>query len=101
MTAALERTHEWIKQNRHMKLKEMIKELNMKLRGHYNYYGITFNSRGINCYYLEVVRMLQKWLNRRGGKRVWNWERYVQLINKWEPLLKPKIYHSQLLTKPI
>jgi RNA-directed DNA polymerase len=41
MTAALERTHEWIKQNRHMKLKEMIKELNMKLRGHYNYYGIT------------------------------------------------------------
>ena len=101
MTAVLERTHDWIKQNRHMKLKNLIKELNMKLRGHYNYYGITFNSRCIELYYVEVVRMLQKWLNRRGGKRVWRWEIFAKLINKWIPLLKPKIYHSQLSTKPI
>jgi RNA-directed DNA polymerase len=101
LTAALERTHDWIKQNRHMKLRELIKELNMKLRGHYNYYGITLNSRGINGYYLAVMKMLHKWLNRRGGKQVWNKERYEQLINKGIPLLKPKIYHSQLSTKPI
>jgi len=56
-----------------MKFKELISALNVKLRGHYNYYGITFNSIGIISYYEQVKRCLYKWLNRRGGKPVWNW----------------------------
>ena len=76
-------------------------ELNVKLRCHYNYYGITFNSKGINCYYEQVKRSLHKWLNRRGGKPVWNWDRFNILIKVWNPLLKPKIYHSYLSAKPI
>lgn len=100
-TQSLVKTTDWIKKNRHRKLKELIPELNVKLRGHYNYYGITFNSRGINNYYYQVRRILHKWINRRGGKKIWNWDRYHKLITERLPLLKPKIYHSMLKAKPI
>lgn len=98
---ALSKTQEWIKENRHRRLKEIIPELNTKLRGHYNYYGITFNSIGLNSYFEQVKRILHKWLNRRGGKAVWNWDRFNELIKVWIPLLKPKLYHSFQRVKPI
>jgi RNA-directed DNA polymerase len=94
LTVSLQKTQAWIKANRHMRLKTLIKELNVKLRGYYNYYGITFNSKGIAKYYYRVVRYLQKWLNRRGGKSIWTWDRFYELITIWLPLLKPRIYHS-------
>jgi len=98
---ALDNTHKWLKKNRHRKIKELISELNVKLRGHYNYYGITFNSKGIASYHEQVKRKLIMWLNRRGGKPVWTWARFSKLINLWYPLLNPKIYHSYLRAKPI
>ena len=101
LTVAIGKIQDWIKHNRHSKLKELIPELNVKLRGHYSYYGITFNSKGVNSYYEQVKRSLQKWLNRRGGKSVWNWDRFNKLIEEWLPLFKPKIYHSYLSAKPI
>jgi group II intron reverse transcriptase/maturase len=94
LTIALDKIQDWIKKNRHKNLKELMTKLNAKLRGHYNYYGIMFNSKGINRYYELVKRILHKWLNRRGGKLVWDWERYVKLINVWSPMLKPRLYHS-------
>lgn len=98
---ALDKIQNWIKKNRHRKLTELIPELNVKLRGHYIYYGITFNSKGINSYFEQVKRILHKWLNRRGGKSVWNWGRFVLLIKDWLPLFKPKIYHVYQQAKPI
>jgi len=101
LSKAIRATNDWIKKNRHKGLQELISELNMKLRGHYNYYGITFNSKGINSYYEQVKRIFYKWINRRGGKRVWPWRRFVKLITEWNELLKPKIYHSYPKAKPI
>ena len=101
LTNAITNIGQWIKQHRHEKLDILINGINAKLRGHYNYYGITFNIRSITSYYRQVVLLLHKWLNRRGGKPNWQWERYVLLINKWNPLLKPKVYHSYCSTKPI
>ncbi len=66
----------------------------MKLRGHYLYYGITFNYRGITLYYEEVKRALYKWIRRRGGKKKWTWETFVLLIDTWCPVMKPKILKS-------
>lgn len=101
LTVAIDKIQVWIKKNRHKKLKELISELNVKLRGHYNYYGITFNSKGIYSYFELVKRCLHKWLNRRGGKPVWNWDKFTKLVTDWLPLFKPKIYHSYLSAKPI
>jgi len=98
---AVDKIQTWIKDNRHQELKKLIPILNSKLRGHYNYYGVTFNSRSIESFYNLVECLLHKWLNRRGGKPVWNWERFRKLTNEWNPLCKPKIYHSYHLVKPI
>lgn len=95
LRVALIRMNVWIRVNRHVDTRILIGDINDKLRGYYNYYGITFNNRRLKHYYHQVSRMLFKWLNRRGGKRI-NWERYYQLITEWLPLLKPKIYHSYL-----
>lgn len=94
MSASLKRMDDWIKKNRHIGVKELIERLNQKLRGYYGYYGITFNNRKLNSYYEQTKRKLHKWLNRRGGKQRWNWEKVIKLTVEWIPLLKPKIYHS-------
>jgi len=97
---SIKRLYEWLKENRHRKLKEIIKEVNQKLRGHYGYYGITFNGRKIEAYYYQTQRILHYWLNRRGGKAKWNWEKVKKLTEEWMPLIKPRIYHSYQLAKP-
>ncbi len=94
MTKAVVRFNEFIKRNRHMKLNELIAAINEKLRGHYSYYGYTFNFDGIVRLYRTVQRILYKWLNRRGGKPVLKWDIFSKLINQWNPLLKPFILHS-------
>ena len=94
MSASLKRMDEWIKENRHIGVKELIVRLNQKLRGYYGYYGITFNKRKLHSYYEQTKRKLHKWLNRRGGKQRWDWEKFTKLTTEWIPMLKPKIYHS-------
>jgi RNA-directed DNA polymerase len=94
LTRAIVNISKFIKLNRHMKLSELIASINVKLRGHYSYYGITFNSSGISCYFSQVRRALHKWINHRGGKRKWNWISFSLLVDKWKPLVKPLIKHS-------
>ncbi len=100
LTRSLNNFRTWLKKNRHKRLEELISQINAKLQGHYIYYGITFNSRSIQSYYEQVKRELHKWLNRRGGKRKWNWDKFTLLINEWMPLIRPKIYHSYLSANP-
>jgi RNA-directed DNA polymerase len=101
LSAAVQRFNIWIKENRHRRLGELIPEVNAKLRGHYSYYGVTFNIKGITSHYEQVKRSLFKWLNRRGGKPVWNRDKYSNLINEWLPLCEPKIYHTYQSAKPV
>lgn len=100
MQMSLQRMNQWFKFHRHKPVTELIKTLNQKLRGHYGYYGITFNSRSLNTYHERVKRLLHKWLNRRGGNRVWTWEKCTVLMVEQLPLEKPRIVHSQYLANP-
>lgn len=77
-----------------MKLRDLIAILNVKLRGHYNYYGVTFNSRSLNGFFMAVKYSLHKWLNRRGGKIKLNWDEFSIYVNIYTPLVKPFIKHS-------
>lgn len=101
MSLALRKFREWVRYNRDLPLKKLIPLVNAKLRGYYNYYGISLNSRSIESYYHEVKCILYKWLNRRGGKPIWIWERFEKLVEEWNPLLKPQIYHEYLRAKPV
>jgi len=98
LTRAITNISKFIKLNRHMKLRDLIAAINVKLRGHYSYYGITFNYKGIFLLYEQVQHSLYKWLNRRGGKPAWNWVTFSRLIKLWNPLVKPFIFHSYATT---
>lgn len=97
---SLKKMNKWLRQNRHRRIKYLIRDLNIKLRGYYQYYGVTFNMKQLENYYTQVTRSLHKWLNRRGGKSSWTWEKFTRLIKEWMPLMRPKIYHSYRLAKP-
>lgn len=78
----------WIKEMRSaMTTKELIDEVNLKLRGHYNYFGFWCNRHYLHRYYVEVLRNLFKWLNRRSQKRSLDYERFGKVIVKH--LLQP------------
>jgi len=80
----------WIWQNMHTPIGTLVDKLNAKLRGHYNYYGISHNYRKLPGFYRYNVRELFKALNRRGGKKKLDWERYRKVLD-FTPLLKPYI----------
>ncbi len=76
---------QWLKKSRGMKVSLLIKMVNQKLRGHYQYYGITDNSRMMMQYCYETRRALFKWLNRRSQRRSYTWEEFNELL-KYCPL---------------
>lgn len=81
---------EWLKKARIMKTKEIWETAKIKLRGHYNYYGVTDNLRGIARFGKEVEKLLFKWLNRRGRRNCLNWARFNEMLERF-PLPKPRI----------
>ena len=82
---------EWIKNNRAMPVGNLIKKLNQKLRGHYQYYGVTDNTRGVKSYLNMVKWSLFKWLNRRSQKRSYTSDTFHNGLLKTFPLLEPTI----------
>lgn len=88
--AKLKAFKEWLKKARTMKTKDLWETAKAKLRGHYNYYGVTDNLRGIERFGHEVKMLLFKWLNRRGKRQCLNWERFDEMRERF-PLPKPRI----------
>ena len=80
----------WIKLNRHLRLKDLTDMLNMKLLGHYQYYGVTDNSKSIGNFKNETQKMLFKWLNRRSQRASYTWDGFNELM-KMFPLACPRI----------
>jgi len=84
----------WLKKVRNeFKTKDWWKTLQAKLRGHFQYYGVSENYRGIWRYYWATLRMVHTWLNRRSQKRKMSWVRFNKYLEHY-PLPKPKIVHS-------
>ncbi len=82
---------QWLWNNMHTPIKELIKKLNIKLQGHYRYYGITDNFKSIETFCYLVRRQLFKTLKRRSQKSGLTWGLFVLMLNVF-PLAKPKIY---------
>lgn len=84
----------WLKSVRNLvRVKKWWPILCAKLRGHFQYYGVSGNYRGIKRFYYLTVRLVLKWLNRRSQKKSFNWESYLSYLAKY-PLPKPKVYHN-------
>ena len=67
--------------------------LGAKLRGHFQYYGVSGNFMSISRFYYQAICLAFKWLNRRSQKRNYNWEQFNLYLGR-HPLPKPKIYHN-------
>jgi group II intron reverse transcriptase/maturase len=91
--ASLARMYEWMRANCRKAKGKFFAELNAKLRGYYNHYGIRGNYESIGDYYYQVTRMLHRLLNRRSQKRSYNWQGFAELIKVFK-LEKPRICHK-------
>ena len=81
----------WLKENKELKIKELMPKINAKLRGHYQYFGITDNYVMINKFLYEVDKLILKHLNRRSQRKSYTYETYRKMKETY-PLAKPKIY---------
>jgi RNA-directed DNA polymerase len=86
---AMAQFSDWIKANRgRKKLDDLWDLAAAKLRGHYSYYGVSFNHPKLNHFYFACTQALFKWLNRRSQKRSFTWERFSRRL-MFKPLPKP------------
>jgi len=98
-TAKCRAMNAWLKAIRNqVKTKEWWKILIAKLRGHFQYYGVSENYDGIVRFYKFTIRMVRKWMNRRSQKRKMSWDRFTKYLEHY-PLPKPKIVHSFYLSR--
>ena len=85
--------NQWLKGIRNRVKREVWwRILGQKLVGHYQYYGMSGNMRGIRNFHYHTVRLAFKWINRRSQKKSYNWLQFNRFLS-FNPLPKPKIYH--------
>ena len=88
---ALRRVSEWCRRHRHDPLKKQQHVLTKKLSGHYAYYGITTNRRGISRFPRAVIHTWWQVLKRRSQRRL-PWWKMEKLLERY-PLPAPRIVH--------
>lgn len=71
----------WIKKNRYLHLDVIFLHLNLVLKGYFNYFAVTCNSRCVKNVRYQVCRCLFKWLNRRSQMRSYTWDGFNQMID--------------------
>ena len=100
---ALRDLTQWLRQERHArKLPDLWQAMARKMRGHFNYFGVTDNSRALSRCERTVPHRLCKWLNRRSQRRSFTWESFCRYRAQHPlPRLGPVISMSPVGGKPI
>jgi len=89
----LNRVAEWAKGIRNKaKLGDIWKIFCSKLRGHVQYYGVSFNSKMVESFLDEARKIIFKWLNRRSQRKSFSWEKFSLYVEA-NPLPTAKIVH--------
>lgn len=78
--ASLKRFTQWCKTQRHVKPRELVRRLNAKLRGYYQYYGVNGNMASLRQFFQTALRILFKWLNRRSQRRSYTWQGFQAML---------------------
>ena len=81
---------QWCKVSRNKRLSQLFSELNRKLTGYYNYYGLKGNSWSLREFWKKAERILFKWLNRRSQRVSYNWRGFRELLKYFKAPL-PRI----------
>lgn len=98
LTRAIRKVAGWCRLNRHRKIIDQFNGLVLKLRGHYQYYGVTGNGRALRRFFNAVQREWHRWLNRRSQQHSMTWERFGQLRQHYvlpQPVVVHSVYRAQ------
>ena len=82
--------HDWCRRHRHLSIKDQHAALTRRLRGHFNYFGVNGNLRGLKLLVDATKRAWYKWLCRRSQRGRLTWERFHALLEQ-HPLPRPRI----------
>lgn len=95
MRRSLKRVREWCREHRHYPRPWVHEQLSLKLRGHYNYYGISGNFEALKKFQQRLAVIWWRWLNRRSQRKSVTWERFWDYIKR-NPLPRPVITHPAI-----
>jgi group II intron reverse transcriptase/maturase len=93
-TRGLASIREWCRRNRHLPVAEQRKQLVLKLRGHYSYYGLTGNYAALQRFLFEVTRIWHKWLARRSQSANSRWDHFQRLLQRF-PLPAARVIRGE------
>jgi len=95
----LKKVKEWCKANKDKyKLPVLWKAFCNKIRGHIQYYGVTFNWKAVSNFVYRAQEIIFKWLNRRSQRKSFDWEKFNKFV-KINPLPAVKICHKLFASK--
>jgi len=84
---------QWLAENIQLPIGELIKKINVKLQGHYRYYGITDNYRKLKAYMWYIRGELYRQLRKRSQRDRTTWTKFNTIL-KYNPIARPRIYHK-------
>ena len=87
---AIQSVNDWCRRHRHLSVKDQHTALTRRLRGHFNYFGVNGNLRGLQLLVEATKPIWYKWLCRRSQRSRLTWERFHALLEQF-PLPKPRI----------
>ncbi len=79
--ASEKKISKWIKENMHERARWLVYELNRRLTGYLNYYGITDNGKQIQKMRNYIIKVLYKTLRRRSNKNKLTWESFNKMLD--------------------
>src|SRR5580658_4369799 len=90
---AVAAVNDWCRKHRHWSLRDQHRHLSSMMRGHFAYYGVGGNTRRLQGYAWQGVRIWRKWLSRRDRGSVVSWARLGEILRR-HPLPSVKIAHG-------
>lgn len=73
----LKKANDWARSIKNKtSLKQIMKIAAAKVRGHIQYYGISFNHLAVSIFVYRVKKILFKWLNRRSQRKSFSWQQF-------------------------
>lgn len=88
-TRAVQNFKEWLKSMRNrLPTRELWTRVAARLRGHYNYYAVSFNHKRVYKFYFACTELCFKWLNRRSQKISFTRKRFARKL-MFNPLPRP------------
>jgi group II intron reverse transcriptase/maturase len=90
VSRTISRIGDLCKKIRHFDIADQQKAINRRLNGHFNYYNVSYNQRGVWSIRFFTYRIWHYWLNRRDQKGRMPWPEFKAKVQNNYPLAQPR-----------